>query len=58
MFGIAFFDKRWLRFLMLSVPVMDLCASRISIIGLALNLHAYDFVWHQMLSALWATPFE
>ena len=58
MFGIAFSNKPWLRFFMLFVPVMGLDASRISIIGLALNLHAYDFVWHQMLSALWATPFE
>lgn len=43
---------------MLLVPVIGLYTGRISIIGLALNLHAYDFVWHQMLSALWATPFE
>ena len=57
-FGIAFSSRRWLRFFMLFVPVMGLYAGRISIIGLAFNLHAHHFVWHQMLSALWATPFE
>ena len=43
-FGIAFSNKRWLHFFMLFVPVMGLWTSSIGIIGLALNLRAYDFV--------------
>ena len=42
-FGIAFSNKRWPLF-MLFVPVMGLWTSSIGIIGLALNLRAYDFV--------------
>ena len=43
-FGIAFSNKRWLHFFMLFVPVMGLWTASIGIIGLALNLRAYDFV--------------
>ena len=43
-FGIAFSNKRFLHFLMLFVPVMGMWTSSIGIVGLALNLRAYDFV--------------
>jgi photosystem II P680 reaction center D2 protein len=42
-FGVAFSNKRWLHFFMLFVPV-GLWTSAIGIVGLALNLRAYDFV--------------
>ena len=47
-FGIAFSNKRWLHFFMLFVPVMGLWTSSIGIIGLALNLRAYDFVSQEL----------
>ena len=50
-FGIAFSNKRWLHFFMLFVPVMGLWTSRIGIIGLALNLRAYDFVSQEIRAA-------
>ena len=43
-FGIAFSNKRWLHFFMLFVPVTGLWMSAVGIVGLALNLRAYDFV--------------
>jgi len=43
-FGVAFSNKRWLHFFMLFVPVTGLWASAVGIVGLALNLRAYDFV--------------
>jgi photosystem II P680 reaction center D2 protein len=43
-FGVAFANKRWLHFFMLFVPVSGLWASSIGVVGLALNLRAYDFV--------------
>ena len=43
-FGVAFSNKRWLHFFMLVVPVAGLWASAIGVVGLALNLRAYDFV--------------
>jgi len=43
-FGIGFSNNCFLHFLMLFVPVMGLWVSSIGIIGLALNLRAYDFV--------------
>jgi photosystem II P680 reaction center D2 protein len=43
-FGIAFSNKRWLHFFMLFVPVTGLWMASVGIIGLALNLRAYDFV--------------
>jgi len=42
-FGVAFSNKRWLHFFMLFVPVAGLWTSAIGIVGLALNLRAYDF---------------
>jgi photosystem II P680 reaction center D2 protein len=50
-FGIAFSNKRWLHFFMLFVPVMGLWVSSIGIIGLALNLRAYDFVSQELRAA-------
>ncbi|KAL5646660.1 hypothetical protein ACJX0J_002150 [Zea mays] len=42
-FGVAFSNKRWLHFFMLFVPVTGLWMSAIGVVGLALNLRAYDF---------------
>ncbi|XBH84897.1 hypothetical protein VPH35_072957 [Triticum aestivum] len=42
-FGVAFSNKRWLHFFMLFVPVIGLWMSAIGVVGLALNLRAYDF---------------
>ena len=50
-FGIAFSNKRWLHFLMLFVHVIGMCTSSIGIIGLALNLRAYDFVSQEIRAA-------
>ena len=50
-FGIAFSNKRFLHFLMLFVPVTGLWMASIGIIGLALNLRAYDFVSQEIRSA-------
>ena len=43
--------KSWLHFFMLFVPVMGLWTSSIGIIGLALNLRAYDFVSQEIRAA-------
>ncbi|KAK8455571.1 hypothetical protein SEVIR_4G142403v4 [Setaria viridis] len=43
-FGVAFSNKHWLHFFMLFVPVTSLWMSAIGVVGLALNLHAYDFI--------------
>ncbi|MCD7449802.1 hypothetical protein HAX54_001539, partial [Datura stramonium] len=50
-FGVAFSNKRWLHFFMLFVPVTGLWMSFIGVIGLALNLRAYDFVSHEIRAA-------
>jgi len=50
-FGIAFSNKRFLHFLMLFVPVTGLWMASIGIIGLALNLRAYDFVSQEIRAA-------
>ncbi|TAE50065.1 MAG: photosystem II D2 protein (photosystem q(a) protein), partial [Oscillatoriales cyanobacterium] len=50
-FGIAFSNKRWLHFFMLFVPVTGLWMSSIGIVGLALNLRAYDFVSQELRAA-------
>lgn len=50
-FGVAFSNKRWLHFFMLFVPVAGLWASAIGILGLALNLRAYDFVSQEIRAA-------
>ena len=48
-FGIAFSNNLLLfHFFMLFVPVMGLWTSSIGIIGLALNLRAYDFVSQEL----------
>ncbi|KAL5831750.1 hypothetical protein ACOSQ4_017104 [Xanthoceras sorbifolium] len=41
---VAFFNKCWLHFFMLFVPVTALRMSALGVVGLALNLYAYDFV--------------
>jgi photosystem II P680 reaction center D2 protein len=50
-FGVAFSNKRWLHFFMLFVPVAGMWASSVGIIGLALNLRAYDFVSQEVRAA-------
>ena len=45
-FGVAFSNKRWLHFFMLFVPVTGLWTSSFGIVGLALNLRAYEKPWH------------
>ncbi|KAL5645183.1 hypothetical protein ACJX0J_001227 [Zea mays] len=45
-FGVAFSNKRWLHFFMLFVPVTGLWMSAIGVVGLALNLRAYDFTFY------------
>ena len=50
-FGIAFSNKRWLHFFMLFVPVTGLWMSAVGIVGLALNLRAYDFVSQETRAA-------
>jgi photosystem II P680 reaction center D2 protein len=50
-FGVAFSNKRWLHFFMLFVPVTGLWTSSIGIVGLALNLRAYDFVSQELRAA-------
>jgi photosystem II P680 reaction center D2 protein len=49
--GVAFSNKRWLHFFMLFVPVTGLWTSAIGIVGLALNLRAYDFVSQELRAA-------
>ena len=50
-FGVAFSNKRWLHFFMLFVPVAGMWTSAIGIVGLALNLRAYDFVSQELRAA-------
>merc|ERR1712125_144797 len=50
-FGVAFSNKRWLHFFMLFVPVTGMWTSAIGIVGLALNLRAYDFVSQELRAA-------
>jgi photosystem II P680 reaction center D2 protein len=50
-FGLAFSNKRWLHFFLLFVPVSGLWASSLGILGLALNLRAYDFVSQELKAA-------
>ncbi|KAF3788592.1 Photosystem II D2 protein [Nymphaea thermarum] len=46
--GVAFSNKCWLHFLMLYVPVTSLRMSALGLVGLALNLCAYDFDFQEM----------
>uniref|UniRef100_A0A452XET6 Uncharacterized protein n=1 Tax=Aegilops tauschii subsp. strangulata TaxID=200361 RepID=A0A452XET6_AEGTS len=48
---LLFFNKRWLHFFMLFVPVTGLWMSAIGVVGLALNLRAYDFVSQEIRAA-------
>nr|QWW92498.1 photosystem II protein D2 [Megaceros flagellaris] len=50
-FGVALSNKRWLHFFMLFVPVTGLWMSAIGVVGLALNLRAYDFVSQEIRAA-------
>ena len=50
-FGIGFSNKRFIHFFMLFVPVTGMWASSIGIVGLALNLRAYDFVSQEIRAA-------
>ena len=50
-FGIAFSNKRWHHFFMLFVPVAALWVASIGIVGIALNLRAYDFVSQELRAA-------
>jgi photosystem II P680 reaction center D2 protein len=50
-FGIAFSNKRWLHFFMLFVPVTGLWMASIGIVGVALNLRAYEFVSQEIRAA-------
>jgi photosystem II P680 reaction center D2 protein len=50
-FGVAFSNKRWLHLFMLFVLVTGSWMSVIGVVGLALNLHAYDFVSQEIRAA-------
>ncbi|XVF43907.1 hypothetical protein PTKIN_Ptkin02bG0078800 [Pterospermum kingtungense] len=50
-FGVSFSNKRWLHFFMLFVPVTGLWMSALEVVGLALNLCAYDFVSQEIRAA-------
>ncbi|CAN4128267.1 unnamed protein product [Withania somnifera] len=47
----VFSNKHWLHFLMLFVPVTGLWMSALRVVGLAPNLHAYDFVSREICIA-------
>ncbi|RLN42087.1 photosystem II D2 protein [Panicum miliaceum] len=48
---LLFSNKCWLHFFMLFVPVTGLWMSAIGVVGLALNLRAYDFVSQEIRAA-------
>jgi photosystem II P680 reaction center D2 protein len=50
-FGVAFSNKHWLHFFMLFVPVTGSWMIAIGVVGLALNLSAYDFVSKEIRAA-------
>jgi photosystem II P680 reaction center D2 protein len=50
-FGVSFYNKRWLHFFMLFVLVTGSWMSSIGVVGLALNLRAYDFVSQDIRAA-------
>jgi photosystem II P680 reaction center D2 protein len=50
-FAVAFSNIRWLHFFMLVVPVTGLWMSAIGVVGLTLNLCAYDFVSQEIHAA-------
>ncbi|KAK2652950.1 hypothetical protein Ddye_012806 [Dipteronia dyeriana] len=43
-FGVAFSNKRWLHFFMLFILVTGFWISALGVVGLAINLHVYDFI--------------
>nr|QIB72637.1 photosystem II protein D2 [Cyperus glomeratus]QIT06821.1 photosystem II protein D2 [Cyperus fuscus] len=49
--GVAYTNTRWLHCFMLFVPVTGLWMSAIGVVGLALNLRAYDFVSQEIRAA-------
>jgi photosystem II P680 reaction center D2 protein len=49
--GVAFSNKRWLHFFMIFVPVTGLWMIAIGVLGLAVNLRAYDFVSQEIRAA-------
>jgi len=49
--GVAFSNKRWLHFFLLFVPVSGMWASAVGLVGLALNLRAYDFLSQELKAA-------
>ncbi|KAJ0565231.1 Photosystem II D2 protein [Helianthus annuus] len=50
-FGVAFSNKRWLHLFMLFVPVTGLWMNALGVVGLALNLRAYDLVSQEIRAA-------
>ncbi|MFS7898114.1 putative photosystem II [Helianthus anomalus] len=50
-FGVAFSNKCWLHFFMLFILVFGLWMSAFGVVGLALNLHAYDFIYQEICAA-------
>jgi photosystem II P680 reaction center D2 protein len=50
-FRVAFSNKCWLHFFMLFVPLTGSWMSAIGVVGLALNLRAYDFVSQEIRAA-------
>ncbi|KAL3538015.1 hypothetical protein ACH5RR_001381 [Cinchona calisaya] len=50
-FGVTFYNKRWLHFFILFVLVTGLWISALGVVGLALNLRAYDFVSQEICAA-------
>ncbi|KAL7154952.1 hypothetical protein ABFS83_03G039200 [Erythranthe nasuta] len=56
-FGVAFFTRCWLNLFMLFVHVTGLWMSALGVVGLAMNLRAYDMVT-QEIRALNDSEFE
>ncbi|CAN6465182.1 unnamed protein product [Victoria cruziana] len=50
-FGVAFSNRRWLHLFILFVPVTSLWMSALGVVGLTLNLRAYDFISQEISAA-------
>jgi photosystem II P680 reaction center D2 protein len=50
-FGVSFSNKRWLHLFMLFVPMIGSWMSAIVLVGLSLNLRAYDFASQEIRAA-------
>jgi photosystem II P680 reaction center D2 protein len=50
-FGVSFSNKCWLHLFMLFVPVTGSWMSAIGVVGISLNLCAYDFVSQEIRAA-------